>query len=492
MPLTTLPRYPWALLAVAIVAMSGCATNPVSHQPEFVLMSENQELAIGRELHTKILKEYGKYDDVELQGYVQEIGERLAAASDRPQLIYRFTVLDSAEVNAFALPGGYVYITRGILAYMNSEAELASVLGHEIGHVTARHAVRQHTAAQAANIGATIGSIFLPELRTFGGGQLVNLLGTALLRGYGRDHELQADGLGAQYMARNGYDATAMLDVLRTLKNQETFENRLAKQEGREPRVYHGIFATHPDTDTRLKEVVGAAQGLQAGGARQRDPERYLSHLDGMVVGDSAREGFVRGNEFFHPDLGFGLRFPAGWTVRNRPQRVLFIAPQGKALLQMSAEDLNKRIAPRQFMIERLGLKNLSHEGSLSPAGLEGHTAVASGRTGQGVREARFAVVYLDNRAYIFAGQVEDRGSIEVYDTAFLESVRSFHPLAAAERRDLKPLRLRVMAAPASASFASLANGSPYPTHAEERLRLLNGRYPTGELRAGEAIKVVE
>ncbi|MGQ0658555.1 MAG: M48 family metalloprotease [Chromatiales bacterium] len=480
------------LLLGSVLALGGCATNPVSHRPEFVLMSENQELAIGRKMHAQVLKEYGQYPDPELQTYVQQVGEELASASDRPQLIYRFTVLDSAEVNAFALPGGYIYITRGILAYMNSEAELASVLGHEIGHVTARHAVRQYTAAQAASIGASIGSIFLPELRTFGGGQLVNLLGTAFLRGYGREHELEADGLGARYMARNGYDATAMLDVLGTLKNQEVFESVLAKQEGREPRVYHGIFSTHPDSDARLKEVVGAARALQTGGADRRDRERYLSHIDGMVVGDSAREGFVRGQDFFHPDLGFGLRFPDGWTVKNRPDRVLFIAPQGKALLQMSAEDLNKRMPPRQFMIDRMGLSKLSHEGRLSPAGLEGHTAVAPARNPKGVREARFCVIYFNNKAYIFAGLVEDRESITVFDTAFLDTARSFHPLAAAERSELTPLHLRVTQAQSGTTFASLAHTSPYPTNAEERLRLLNGRFPSGEIQPGEKIKVVE
>jgi len=405
-----------ALLALAYgLALSGCATNPVSHQPEFVLMSENQELAIGRQMHAQVLKEYGEYEDPELQTYVQKVGEQLASLSDRPQLIYRFTVLDSPEVNAFALPGGYIYITRGILAYMNSEAELAAVLGHEIGHVTARHAVRQYTATQGANILATVGSIFLPELRTAGMSQLVNVFGTALLRGYGREHELEADGLGAKYMARDSYDPTAMLNVLGTLKNQELFETQVAKQEGREPRIYHGVFATHPDGDTRLQQVVGDAHRLLAAGANRQDRERYLQQIDGMIVGDSPREGFVRGQEFFHPELGFGLRFPSGWSVKNFPDRILFIAPQGKALLQMSAEDLNKRISPRQFMIDRMGLRDLSFEGNLSPAGLPGHTAVASARTNKGAREARFSVIYFNNRAYVFAGLVEDRGSTSAY-----------------------------------------------------------------------------
>ena len=172
---------------------------------------------------------------------------------------YHFTVLDSTEINAFALPGGYIYITRGLLAYLNSEAELAAVLGHEIGHVTARHSVRQQTSARAAGVGAGILSILLPELANAGLGQTVNVLGTALLSGYGREHELEADRLGADYLAHSGYDPQAMLAVIRTLKEHEILESRLAREEGRRARIYHGVFSTHPDNDTRLREIIAHA-----------------------------------------------------------------------------------------------------------------------------------------------------------------------------------------------------------------------------------------
>lgn len=482
-----------AILGVAATFLaSGCATNPVSKRSEFVLMSEEQELAIGRQMHAEVLQEYGEYKDPKLQAYVQQVGESVAALSDRPQLIYRFTVLDSPEVNAFALPGGYIYITRGIMAYFNSEAELAAVLGHEIGHVTARHAVRQYTAAQATGIIATIGSIFVPGLGSYGGSQLINILGTALLRGYGREHELEADGLGAKYMAKEGYDPMAMLNVLGTLKNQEVLENQIARQEGREPRVYHGVFSTHPDSDTRLQDVIGAARQLQAGGAKRLDRERYYSYIDGMIVGDSPREGFVRGNAFYHPDLGFGLRFPKGWSVKNYPDRILFVAPAGKAMMQMGAEDLNKRMSPKQFMTDKMGLKKLSYDGTISPAGLDGYTAVAPARTSKGTRDARFSVVFFDKKAYLFAGVVEAGGSVAVYDNAFLDTVSSFHPLTAQERESLKPLHLRITPATAGETFGELASRSPFQTNAEARLRLLNGYFRGGEVPAGDLMKVVE
>ncbi len=237
-------------LIFLLLVCGGCAVNPVSGQQELVLLSEQDEIAMGRTSHQQVLEQYGVYDNEELQRYVQDIGARLAEKSHRNNLIYRFTLLDSKDVNAFALPGGYIYITRGLMAYLNSEAELAAVLGHEIGHVTARHAVRQYSATQMANIGATLGAILIPGMNQSVTNQLVQAFGTALLRGYGREHELEADRLGAEYLARADYSPQSMLDVIRVLKDQESFETQLAKAEGREPRIYHGLFSTHPDNQS--------------------------------------------------------------------------------------------------------------------------------------------------------------------------------------------------------------------------------------------------
>ncbi|MDH5358812.1 MAG: M48 family metalloprotease, partial [Gammaproteobacteria bacterium] len=198
------------------------------------MLSEDSEIAQGRTNHPKIIAQYGRYKDEALQAYVQSVGDTLAEISHRKNLIYRFTVLDTPVINAFALPGGYIYITRGLMAYLNSEAELAAVLGHEIGHVTARHSVRQQSAAQVANLGYTIGAILFPELRAAPSQDLFNILGGALLSGYGREHELESDGLGAEYLARAGYDTKAMIDVIRVLKDQETFAAAEAKKQGRE------------------------------------------------------------------------------------------------------------------------------------------------------------------------------------------------------------------------------------------------------------------
>jgi Putative Zn-dependent protease len=391
-----------ALLSISSLFF-GCAVNPVTGQQDIVLMSEQNEIALGRKSHPQVLQQYGVYKDQELQSYVQTIGQKLAAKSHRRDLVYRFTVLDSKEVNAFALPGGYIYITRGLLAYLNSEAELAAVLGHEIGHVTARHSVRQYTAVQLANIGATLGAIFIPGMNA-AGNQLVQLFGTALLRGYGREHELEADRLGAEYIARNDYKPRAMIDVIRALKNQETFETRLAQAEGREPRIYHGLFASHPDNDTRLKEVIATADKYQSATAQSTGRDAYLEQINGLIYGDSPQEGIVRGHNFYHPDLNFTIRLPRGWNITNRPDQLLITAPNGAAIQQLAAEDINKRVTPREFMQTRLGLKKLSQDSPLTINGLDAHTGLASINTGFGNRLARFTTIYFNDRAYVLAG----------------------------------------------------------------------------------------
>ncbi len=251
------------LLLISIFAftlLQGCATNPVTGDQDFVLMSESEEISLGAKYNEQILREMSVYPDPELAAYVDQVGQRIAKVSHRPQLNYHFTVIDTPTVNAFALPGGYIYITRGILAYLNSEAELAAVLGHEIGHVTARHSVRQQSAATATGIAGTV----LGAATGVPGSQdLFSVFGKAMLSGYGREQELESDRLGAQYLARSGYDPQAMLEVIGVLKNQEQFEQQRAREEKREARAYHGVFATHPDNDKRLQEVIAEADRLK-------------------------------------------------------------------------------------------------------------------------------------------------------------------------------------------------------------------------------------
>lgn len=475
------------LIAVLSLVLGACATNPVSGQREVALMSEQQEIAIGRDMAPKVLQAYGKYENDALQAYVQGVGEKLAAVSHRPNLVYRFTVVDSTEVNAFALPGGYIYITRGLLAYLGSEAELAGVLGHEIGHVTARHAVRQYTAATAAQLGMTLGGIFVPGMGSNVAQNVVGVLGQAMLSGYGRDHELESDSLGAEYLARTGYDPQAILGVLRALKAQGDYATAQAKAEGRQPQTYHGLFASHPDEDTRLKEVLTKASFLAPDTPAPDRRDVYLKHIDGMVYGDSAAQGIRREHRFYHRELDFALEFPAGWRLDNRPDRLLAIAPGGKAQAQLSSQDLNQRETPREFMTRRLGIRNPSGE-DITPAGLPGYTAPLKiqGRPG------RVSVVFHRNQAYILASVALAGADTTAVDAAMRQTALSFHPLREDEKPLAEPRHLRLRTAAAGDTYAKLAAQSRLTGNAEAQIRLLNASYPAGEPVPGQVVKVVE
>ena len=474
------------------IFISSCAVNPVTGQQDLVLLSENDEIALGRKTNEQVLQQYSIYDNPALQKYVQDVGAKLAAKSHRNNLIYRFTVLDSKEVNAFALPGGYIYITRGLLAYLKSEAELAAVLGHEIGHVTARHSVRQYSANQLTNFGIALSTILIPGANQ-ASTQLSQLFGTALLRGYGREHELEADRLGAEYLARTNYNPKAMLDVISVLKDQEIFESERAKAEGREPRTYHGLFSTHPDNDTRLQEVVETAENLSnSTSSKYVGHEEYMSFMDDMIYGDSPHEGILRGRRFFHQDLDFAMTFPKNWNVNNRPDVLILTAPGGEAMIQISAEDINKKLSPREFMTERLGLTNLESESPLTINGLQAHTGVSIVNTEQGQRPMRFSVIYFQQRAYIIAGMAKEPGKLPVFDKTIVETAKSFHQLTDNETVLAQPLRLKVVQANGKARFSELAKQSPLETHAESQLRLLNAKYPQGEPQKGELLKLVQ
>ncbi|MBM2829248.1 MAG: putative Zn-dependent protease [Gammaproteobacteria bacterium] len=481
----------YIILVITLLASFGCAVNPVTGQQDLVLMSEQDEIALGRKSHQQVLQQYGVYDDPELQSYVQKVGERLAANSHRNNLIYRFTVLDSKEVNAFALPGGYIYITRGLMSYLNSEAELAAVVGHEIGHVTARHSVRQYSAAQLANIGATLGAILIPGMNS-AGNQLVQIFGTALLRGYGREHELEADQLGAEYLARTDYNPQAMLDVIRVLKNQELFETQAARAEGREPNIYHGLFSTHPDSDARLQEVIAHADKYRNTPSNFIGREIYMDKMNGLVFGDSPEQGIVRGRNFYHEKLGFAMQMPHGWNIMNHPDRLAISAPNGVALMQLGMEDINERISPREFMETRLGLQHLTNDAPLNIHGSDAHTGLAPVNTSDGKRTWRFTVIYFNNQAYILVGVAKDPGGTAEFDSYFLETAQSFHAITSNERILAKPLRLKTIEVGSDTTFAALAQSSPLETYSEEKLRLLNGMFPNGEPQAGMLLKVVE
>jgi len=327
-------------VALCAALTVSCATNPVTGSKQLVLISEAQEIQMGREADKDVVASIGLYPDQKAQQYVQALGSRLAAATERPNLPWTFRVVDDAAVNAFAIPGGFVYVTRGIMTHLNSEAELVAVLGHEIGHVTARHSVTQMSQQQLAQVGLMAGTLLSSKVAKFG-----NLaeagLGMLFLK-FSRADESQADQLGLRYMLADGYDPRKMADVFRMLQgvSQQAGAGRLPQW-----------LASHPDPENREAWATKAVASLNrdlSGLTTNRPP--YLRTIDGMMFGENPREGFFEGTVFRHPELAFRIEFPAGWTGSNQKQAVGAISPEKDAAVAVQlASAPNARQAAQQF-----------------------------------------------------------------------------------------------------------------------------------------------
>ena len=489
-------RLAWLLLLpLGIASLTGCAVNPVSGETEMAFISEEKEIELGRKNDVEVRKQYGVYNDEKLQAYVDNIGQELAKRSHRPNIKYTFTVLDSPEINAFALPGGYIYITRGILAYVNSEAELAAVIGHEIGHVTARHGVQQYSKATATSIGFTIATIMVPELRTDVSQQLLNVLGNAIISGYGREAELEADRLGAEYIARDGYRPSAMIDVISVLKNQEEFERERAKRENREPQVYHGVFASHPSADNRLQQVVAQAESLkQAGRANGRaERQRYLDRMNGVVFGYSVSQGIRRNNHFYHKGLGLALSFPEGWQIENLPTQLLARNAERDALIDVRLIEAKDKLPSTPEALIKDKLKTDTLEGAaLTGTGLPSFSTIRNLRTPWGKRKTRVSAVYFGGQAYLIYGTAKDEQRFVELDPLFVQTSASLRALKGVENKLASGLRIRIARVRSGQNFSTLARQSPVTNYPELTLRLINNKFPDGKLAVGEQIKLIE
>lgn len=490
------------LLSFALVAalLGGCASviNPVTGQSELTVMDERSELAEGRKGHAQVLKEYAVYPNPQLQAYVNELGQRLARQSHRQTIDWHFTVLDSPEINAFALPGGYVYVTRGIMAYLDSEADLAGVIGHEIGHVTARHGAQRATRQQAAGIGvlaASILGVVLESQGLRGVGDLVSQGSQSVAAGYiasyGREQELQADRLGAEYLSRNRYDPKNMVEVITVLKNQERFAADAARAEGRAVPAHNNWLASHPSNDQRLQDITRIAAQYQ-GDYGDAGRTRYLQAINGMGFGESRGQGVTRGRNFFHEEMGIALTAPEGWKINNATDSLMLLNGAGDAGLVVQLvppsvggshdEIIRKLINPQQGRIEPLAL-----------SGLSATHFVGSRRNAQGQAQAIEATLATTpaNQHFLLLYKARDANTLQRARRQIQEAEASFRPLSAAERSAAKPWVLKTVPYPRG-GFRELARQSPLPGNPEQQLRLINGVYTGGEPKVGQWVKVVE
>ncbi|WP_426414948.1 M48 family metalloprotease [Aestuariirhabdus sp. LZHN29] len=464
-----------------LVWLQGCAVNPATGDRDFVLMSEADEISMGRKYSQEIRKQYPFYADQRLQRYVQTIGRKVAANSHRSALEYQFTVIDTPDINAFALPGGFIYIHRGLMAYLNSEAELAAVLAHEVGHVTARHSVQQQSMAMAGNILSQVVAVYAGGAA----GDLSNIASTALVSGYGRDHELEADGFGAQYLANSGYDPQAMIEVIEVLKNQETFAQLRAQESGQQVASYHGLFSTHPANDERLQGVVGQVPALGNGRVGRDD---YLKAVDGMAFGNSAAQGIVDGRHFLHKPMNLKVTFPEGWKLQNQPEQLVAIAPEEKAFLLLQMGEIKNGYTPAEYLHERVGKSRVRQGFDIEGKSYRGYSAVVDPR---GKPLHRVAVIYYDGKVFELIGSVKNEREFDAFDRSMQVAIASFGPLPKVDSAKADGLHLKRVRAKSGDRYASLASRSPLSRYAEAQLRLINDQYPDGEPAPGQWLKVI-
>lgn len=481
------PALVLALLLCSSLWLSACAVNPVSNNPELVMMSEDEELEIGRSYHPKLLEHFGgEYHAPALQAYINHIGEHLVDNSHRKNLVYHFTVLDSPVINAFAVPGGYIYISRGILPYLNSEDELAALLGHELGHITARHGVRQHTKQTLASI---LINVVSNQSNIAYADQALGLMSHAVIAGYGRKYELEADKLGLDYMESAGYSRRAILDLLGGLKHHEEWEKKLAKEQDRSANVYHGVFATHPSSDKRLQEIVADNKGQQP----QRDPRRreYFKQIDGLVFGPAEHHGVVRGASFHHRQLGISVDFPSQWVIKNLPAAVVAHNYGNTAIMRLTVVDQNRKQSPQQYL-QKLFRKDRLEDGQLIQDNLPAYAARTTIRTPYGKRTAIVAAVFHRKKIYRFLAATKEQEDLDQYAAMFLDTIRSLRAISTADYAAAQPLKIKVITVAAGDTIANLAQDSPLPDHAEDVLRLINGLFPQGEPEVGQLLKIIE
>jgi predicted Zn-dependent protease len=488
------------LAFLAIPGLTGCAQNAATGRSQFTaFISPEEEAQIGREQHPQVLAEFGgAYENPKLKAYVQKLGESLVAKSELAGQRFTFTVINSDIYNAFALPGGYVYVTRGLLALMSSEAELASVLGHEIGHVTARHTAERISRATAANIFTSILGIGVAVLT--GSGDAGNLAGQAAgggaavwLAGFSREQEFEADKLGVRYMASDGYDPREAADMLAKLGEGTKLT---LKALGRPPGSADefSILQSHPRTADRVTAATDAAraQGMVVAPNPRIGENEYFNAIDGMAYGGDAESGFVRGKVFVHPKLRFRFEAPAGFRLVNGEDAVRATGPDG-ASITLDGKPAPRGVEPADYLVgvwaKGVRVQNVERIEVNGLPAAAGFTRVSGQK---GTMDLRLVAIRHPDGSYYRIMFAAPSAAAAKFTDGFRRATYSFRSLTDAETRDAQPLRIRIVTVRAGDSHESLARQMATQDGLElEQFRVYNGLQPGEALAPGRRLKII-
>ncbi len=472
-----------AFLAAAFAfGVISCQTNPATGERQLNLISTDQEIAMGRQANDQIRQTMGLYPDEGLQRYVSEIGTTVAATSERPELPWTFSVVDDDTVNAFALPGGFVYVTRGILAHFNSEAQLVGVLGHEIGHVTAQHASTRLSKIQLTQLGVGLAMVVEPGLQ-----QLAPLAGVGmqlLFLSFSREDEREADKLGVRYMSNVGEDPHSLIDVMETLKRVSE-----AQGGGRMPQW----LATHPNPENRqenIREYI--KEDVKRTDFKPVEREAYLRRIDGIVFGADPREGYTRDSTFYHPAMRFTMNFPQEWSVINQKQAVIALSPEQDATVQLTVANQPSVDAAAQDLasMEQVQVGNMERT---RINGLPARIGTFVASTQQGPIDGLAAFLEYDGRVFQLIGYAP-REIWPKHRENVNAAIRSFDELTDRSAIDVEPLRIDITRADRSTTLQELydryyrGRTAPVPL---EQIALINQMQPDTRIDAGTSVKMV-
>ncbi len=468
-----------------------CAINPVTGKSQVMLMSEAQEIQMGKEYDPQVVATFGEFRNDALQSFVNAKSAEMGKISHRPNLSWHVKILDSPVVNAFAVPGGYVYFTRGILAQFNNEAELIGVLGHEMGHITARHTVSQQSKQQMGQL-LLIGGMMASEKFAQYGEQAMQAMQVLFLK-FSRDNERESDRLGVEYMTKVGYDGNKMADFFDVLNKMS-----MDDEEGGVPT----FLSTHPnpvDRNTAVRKQTKAWQDSIKRTDWRVNSDSYLKMIDGLIYGEDPRQGYTEGNVFYHPELKFRFNYPAGWQLQNSPIQVAAAPKDGKAMIifsmaQQKTPDEAAQATTKQYGLTVTDSKNITVNGLpamavLSKQSQQQDQAQSSGQQAAANQVLSFYISY-GGQVYIFHG-ISTEADFKTYQPAIESALSSFAPLTDPAKLNVKPKKVIVRTVKNPGTLSQVLTSFGVPQDKLKELALLNNLELNSAVPAGKLIKTI-